>query len=55
MWLITLLIVIPLAGALVAWRISSNNGRPWVLPVVASMHLALVLAVIVVSPPPLQG
>ncbi len=55
MGLITLLIVIPLAGALAAWRISSNSRRPWVLPVVAGIHLALVLAVIVVSPPPSRG
>ena len=55
MWLITLLTVIPLAGALVAGGISSNTRRPWVLPVVTSIHLALVLAVIVVSPPPSPG
>lgn len=55
MWLITLLIVIPLAGALVAGGIASNTRRPWVLPLVTSIHLALVIAAMCVSPPPSPG
>ncbi|HEX9080323.1 MAG TPA: proton-conducting transporter membrane subunit [Desulfuromonadaceae bacterium] len=55
MWLITLLTVVPLGGALVAGGISSNTRRPWVLPVVTTIHLALVLVVIAVSPPPSPG
>ena len=39
--LILYLTVIPLAGALTAWLITSNHWRPLVLPVVACIHLIL--------------
>ena len=49
--LILLLTTIPLLGALTAWLIPSNARRPLVLPVVACLHLLLVVAVITLSPP----
>lgn len=55
MWLMTLLILLPVAGALAAWLIPSNTARPWVLPLTACLHLGLVVAVCVVSPPPSPG
>lgn len=53
--LILLLTIIPLAGALTAWMIPSNTRRPLVLPVTASLHLILVIAVIAASPLPAAG
>ena len=44
--LIQLLIGIPLAGALGAFLTGSNTRRPFLLPVVACLHLILVFAVI---------
>lgn len=44
--LIPSLILIPLAGSLLAWFIPSNNRRPLILPVVATLHLILTLATI---------
>ena len=41
--LILLLILLPLAGAIAAWLVPSNNRRPLVLPVTASLHLVLVV------------
>lgn len=52
MLLMGLLIAIPLAGALIAWLVPSNSGRPWILPVVATLHLFVVFALCTVSPPP---
>ena len=49
--LIFLLTTIPLAAALVAGQITSDVRRPLVLPVVACIHLLLVIAAIAVSPP----
>jgi hydrogenase-4 component F len=49
--LIFLLTTIPLAAALAAGQITSDARRPLVLPVVACIHLLLVIAVITVSPP----
>lgn len=49
--LILLLINIPLAGALAAWLIRSDTRRPLVLPVVAGIHLTLVIRAIAASPP----
>jgi hydrogenase-4 component F len=50
--LIFLLTTIPLVGALAAGQIPSDARRPLVLPLVACIHLLLVIAVIVSSPPP---
>ena len=55
MVLITLLTVIPLLGALVAWMIPSNTGRPWVLPLVSCLHLSIVFALCTLSPAPSRG
>ena len=52
MLLMALLIAIPLAGALVAWLLPSNHGRPWILPVAATLHLILVIGLCIQSPPP---
>jgi hydrogenase-4 component F len=48
--LILLLTVVPLAGALTAWLIPSDRRRPLVLPVIASLHLALVIVALIYSP-----
>ena len=40
--MILLLVVLPLVGAGIAFAIPSNRQRPWVLPLTASLHLALV-------------
>jgi hydrogenase-4 component F len=53
--LILLLTTIPLAGALTAWLIPSNTRRPLVLPVTATLHLLLVLALIVTPPAAATG
>ncbi|MBT1076403.1 proton-conducting transporter membrane subunit [Geobacter grbiciae] len=39
--MITGLLLIPLLGALTAWFIPSDRGRPWALPVTGAIHLAL--------------
>jgi hydrogenase-4 component F len=52
MMLISLLIALPLVGALAAWLIPSDAWRPWVLPVSACLNLALVFVVVAVSPEP---
>jgi hydrogenase-4 component F len=44
--MIYLLVVFPLAMAAVAFRVPSNRWRPWLLPIGAFWHLAMVLAVI---------
>jgi len=53
MTLFTLLVLVPTAGSLIAWLIPSNVKRPWVMPVTACLHLALVVAII--ASPPLQS
>jgi hydrogenase-4 component F len=45
-----LLVLVPLAGALVAWFWTSDRGRPWLLPAVGAVHLAL-SAWLLVQPP----
>ncbi|RNC72621.1 MAG: hydrogenase [Desulfuromonadales bacterium] len=49
------LILIPLLGALAAWFIPSERGRPWVLPVVGIVHLAMTVEVLLVPPAPSPG
>lgn len=44
--MLTLLIVIPLLAAGLALALPSERLRPWLLPVAAFLHLALVLAVV---------
>lgn len=53
--LITFLVCVPLVGALVAWLIPSNHRRPWVLPVTACLHLALIISALAISPAPSRG
>ncbi|MBK5275729.1 MAG: hydrogenase [Desulfuromonadales bacterium] len=53
--LIFLLTTIPLLGALAAGQIPSNTRRPLVLPVVACIHLLLVIAALMTSPPRTMG
>ena len=55
MLLITLLTVIPLLGALAAWIIPSNDRRPWVLPLVACLHLLIVSALCALPLSPSRG
>ncbi|HSH12593.1 MAG TPA: hypothetical protein VLA15_02555, partial [Desulfurivibrionaceae bacterium] len=45
--MLTMLIVIPLLGAAAALLMPSERLRPWLLPPVAFVHLALVLALVV--------
>lgn len=48
--LISLLILLPLLGALVAWLVPSNKVRPWVLPATACLHLPLAIAIVAITP-----
>ncbi len=36
------LVLLPLVGAAIAFAVTSNRHRPWMLPLTASLHLALV-------------
>ena len=49
MWVFVLL---PLLGALVAWLIPDNRTRSFVLPVVAFLHLAITMYLLIETPPP---
>src|ERR671925_266768 len=49
------LLLTPLFGALAAWLIPSEKGRPWVLPAVGALHLALTLDALPPPPPPSPG
>lgn len=53
--MISLLIAIPLLGALAAWLTRDNRNRPVILPVVAGLHLLLTLALLADPPPPAMG
>jgi len=53
--LILLLTTLPLAGALAAWLIRSNDRRPLVLPIVACLHLCLTIMVTGTQQPPSQN
>ena len=44
--MIAWLVLIPLLGAAVAFAVPSNRWRPWLLPVVATAHLAVTLVVL---------
>jgi hydrogenase-4 component F len=48
-------VLLPLAGALAAWVIPSQRHRPWTLPAVGVVHLAITLAVLADTPPPSPG
>ncbi|GFO60150.1 hydrogenase [Geomonas silvestris] len=52
MYLIWIFVLLPLLGALVAWLIPDNRRRALVLPVVAALHLALTVTLLVQTPPP---
>jgi hydrogenase-4 component F len=55
MWRITLLTLLPLAGALAAWLIPSDSRRPLVLPVTGSLHLLVTISLCVAAPPASRG
>jgi hydrogenase-4 component F len=46
------LVLLPLAGALIAWMIPDNRTRPIILPVIATVHLVLTLLLLGNSPAP---
>lgn len=46
------LILLPLAGAFVAWLLPDNRLRPLILPVIATVHLLLTALLLVNSPAP---
>lgn len=46
MLLIAVMIIIPLAGALIAWFMPSNEKRPLLLPVIACIHLLLIFTTV---------
>ena len=52
MLLIAVMIAIPLLGALISWFIPSNEKRPWLLPVIACIHLLLIFAAVSAPVPP---
>lgn len=49
------LVLLPLVGAFFAWIVPSNRLRPIILPVVATVHLALTAFLLVSTPPPSPG
>ncbi|HEY5975570.1 MAG TPA: proton-conducting transporter membrane subunit [Geobacteraceae bacterium] len=49
------LILIPLIGALAAWLVPDNRQRPLLLPLVATLHTAMVLDLLADTPPPVMG
>ncbi|GFO55543.1 hydrogenase [Geomonas sp. Red276] len=49
------LVLLPLVGAQISWLIPDNRKRPFVLPVVALVHLALTVALVIQTPPPSPG
>ena len=49
------LLLIPLLGAIAAWLIPSERGRPWVLPVVGAVHLVLTVEAILAPTLPSPG
>ncbi len=49
------LILLPLAGALVAWIVPDNRLRPLILPVMGSIHLVLTALLLGNTPPPSAG
>jgi hydrogenase-4 component F len=50
--MVTLLVVIPAVGALIAWLVPDNRRRPAVLPVAGGLHLVTTLALLADTPPP---
>ena len=50
--MITLLVLLPLCGALAAWLLQSETLRPRLLALVTTLHLALVFACLSSPPPP---
>lgn len=49
------LLLIPLVGAIAAWLIPSDRGRPWVLPMIGAVHLALTIEAILAPAVPSPG
>lgn len=49
------LILLPLAGAAIAWLVPDNRLRPLVLPLVATVHLVLTALLLRVTPPAAAG
>ncbi|GLI38411.1 hydrogenase [Geobacter hydrogenophilus] len=49
------LLLIPLLGALTAWFIPSDRGRPWTLPITGALHLALTLETVLSPAAPSPG
>jgi hydrogenase-4 component F len=44
-------VLLPLAGALAAWLVTSQQARPWILPAVGVAHLAITVALLADTPP----
>lgn len=53
--MITGLLLIPLLGAITAWLIPSDRGRPWVLPVTGTLHLTLTVETILAPATTMAG
>lgn len=53
--MLSALVLLPLLGALLAWAVPDNRLRPLVLPVVATIHLALTAFLLGNAPPPSAG
>lgn len=46
------IVILPLLGALIAWLVTDNRKRSFILPLFALIHLGLTLALLVETPPP---
>ncbi|QSV47100.1 proton-conducting transporter membrane subunit [Geobacter benzoatilyticus] len=49
------LLLIPLLGAITAWFIPSDRGRPWALPITGILHLVMTVETILSPPVPTPG
>lgn len=50
--MITVLIIVPLIGSLLAWLLPDNRQRPLILPIAAALHLIVTSILLATTPPP---
>lgn len=53
--MLTIIVLLPLAGAITTWLMKDNKHRPLALPVVALPHLAMTLYLLTNAPQPSSG
>ncbi|HEY3488894.1 MAG TPA: proton-conducting transporter membrane subunit [Candidatus Deferrimicrobiaceae bacterium] len=53
--LLTVFVLMPLVGALLAWVVPSGRKRPLILPIVGAAHLVMTILLLADTPPPSAG